>query len=302
MSGMATVFSFARSGGARLMTRRVRRMGTAAHRRDLRGFRASTSRFPISDILGWVTKAMIKILTISLGLRDVDLLGITVSGEIIAVGICFVITVAYSAGAGMWAVLWTDLVQFVIKMTAVIILAIYSVRAVGGMDKLKAGLNTHFGSAEASTSVLPIKMTENGLEAYAWMPRLRAPRLPFPCSGGAAWYPGAEPARLLCCAADFSAKTERDGVLATLFFQVAHYAIRPWPWIVPVLLHRAAVPQGIGPTHDRKERTCKPSSTTAIPVAGRHAGGIRRRLHVNGRHAAQLGASYLVNDFTSASS
>ena len=89
---------------------------------------------------------MIKILTISLGLPT-QLLGFNVSGEVIAVAICFVITVAYSAGAGMWAVLWTDLVQFVIKMTAVIILAVYSVRAVGGMDKLKAELAEHFGQA-----------------------------------------------------------------------------------------------------------------------------------------------------------
>src|SRR5207237_9604772 len=73
----------------------------------LRGFRALYLSIPINlIILGWVTKAMIKILTISLGLRDVTILGQTVSGEVIAVGICFVITVAYSAGAGMWAVLW----------------------------------------------------------------------------------------------------------------------------------------------------------------------------------------------------
>ena len=76
---------------------------------------------------------MIKILTISLGLHPVHFLGMTISGDILAVAICFIITVAYSAGAGMWAVLWTDLIQFVIKMTAVIILAVYSVRAVGGL-------------------------------------------------------------------------------------------------------------------------------------------------------------------------
>src|SRR3954463_4310563 len=84
----------------------------------LRGFRALYLALPINlIILGWVTRAMIKILTISLGLHDVHVLGLNISGEIVAVGICFVITVAYSAGAGMWAVLWTDLVQFVIKMT-----------------------------------------------------------------------------------------------------------------------------------------------------------------------------------------
>ena len=58
----------------------------------------------------------------------------TISGEVIAVGICFVITMTYSVAAGMWAVLWTDLVQFVIKMTAVIVLAVFAVRAVGGFS------------------------------------------------------------------------------------------------------------------------------------------------------------------------
>src|ERR1035437_11014080 len=142
MSGMLTVFFFARLWRrANVMTdvelAEVRYSGRPAA--FLRGFRAIYLAIPINlIILGWVTKAMIKILTISLGLRDVSVLGRTVPGEIIAVGICFVITVAYSAGAGMWAVLWTDLVQFVIKMSAVIVLAVYAVRAVGGMDKLKS--------------------------------------------------------------------------------------------------------------------------------------------------------------------
>ena len=77
---------------------------------------------------------MIKILTIALGLQDVSIGGVTVSGEVLAVGICFLITLLYSVAAGMWAVLWTDLVQFVIKMSAVIVLAVYAVDAVGGID------------------------------------------------------------------------------------------------------------------------------------------------------------------------
>ena len=56
------------------------------------------------------------------------------------------------ADEALWAVLWTDLVQFVIKMTAVIILAVFAVRAVGGMDQLKAGLATKFGSSAAAIS------------------------------------------------------------------------------------------------------------------------------------------------------
>jgi Na+/proline symporter len=169
MSGMLTVFFFARLWRrAGVMTdvefAEVRYSGTPAA--ALRGFRALYLAIPINlIILGWVTRAMIKILTISLGLHPVSFAGLTISGDVLAVGICFVITVAYSAGAGMWAVLWTDLIQFVIKMTAVIILAVYAVQAVGGMDKLQAGLAAKFGSANAAVSVMPVKVTPHGLEA-----------------------------------------------------------------------------------------------------------------------------------------
>src|SRR5690349_1964874 len=141
MSGMLTVFFFARLWRrANVMTdvefAEVRYSGRPAAL--LRGFRALYLAIPINlIILGWVTRAMIKILTISLGLQPVTIAGVTISGDIIAVGLCFVATVAYSVAAGMWAVLWTDLVQFVIKMSAVIVLAVYAVAKVGGMDALK---------------------------------------------------------------------------------------------------------------------------------------------------------------------
>src|SRR6266508_714259 len=120
MSGMLTVFFFARLWRrANVMTdvefAEIRYSGPPA--RFLRGFRALYLAIPINlIILGWVTRAMIKILTISLGVSPV-----------LAVGICFVITVVYSVAAGLWAVLWTDLIQFVVKMSAVIILAVYAV-------------------------------------------------------------------------------------------------------------------------------------------------------------------------------
>ncbi|HEX9309597.1 MAG TPA: Na+:solute symporter, partial [Gemmatimonadaceae bacterium] len=256
MSGMLTVFFFARLWRrAHVMTdvefAEIRYSGRPAA--VLRGFRALYLALPINlIILGWVTRAMIKILTISLGLHDVTLLGMRVPGEVLAVGICFVITVAYSAGAGMWAVLWTDLIQFIIKMTAVIILAVYALRAVGGMGALKAGLTAHFGSSDAALSVLPIRMTENGIGAYPWMPLL-ALFVFLSVQWWAAWYPGAEPGGGGYIAQRiFSAKTERDGVLATLFFNVAHYAIRPWPWIITGLCTVLLYPAGIGPTHDHE--------------------------------------------------
>src|SRR3954468_13185027 len=148
MSGMLTVFFFARLWRrANVMTdvefAEVRYSGKRAA--ALRGFRALYLALPINlIILGWVTRAMIKILTISLGLHDVSIMGMNVSGQVVAVGICFVVTMSYSVAAGMWAVLWTDLIQFVIKMSAVIILAIYAVKKVGGIAAMKAGVAAHF--------------------------------------------------------------------------------------------------------------------------------------------------------------
>ena len=155
MSGILTVFFFARLWRrAEVMTdvefAEVRYGGRPAA--FLRGFRAIYLAIPINlIILGWVTRAMIKILTISLGVSP-----------ILAVGICFVITMAYSLAAGLWAVLWTDLIQFVLGMTATIILSVFAVRAVGGMDALKAGAIAHFGSERAALSVLPLSFTPDG--------------------------------------------------------------------------------------------------------------------------------------------
>jgi solute:Na+ symporter, SSS family len=302
MSGMLTVFFFARLWRrARVMTdvefAEIRYSGQPAA--VLRGFRALYLAIPINlIILGWVTRAMIKILTISLGLHAVRVLGFTVPGDVLAVGICFVITVAYSAGAGMWAVLWTDLVQFIIKMSAVIILAVYAVRAVGGMDALKAGLTTHFGSADAALSVLPIKVSPTGLEAYAWMPLL-ALFVFLSVQWWAAWYPGAEPGGGGYIAQRiFSAKTERDGVLATLFFNVAHYAIRPWPWIITGLCTVLLYPAGIGPTHDH-EAAYVQAFVDLLPTPWRGfmmAGFAAAYMSTVGTQL-NWGASYLVNDF-----
>jgi SSS family solute:Na+ symporter len=185
MSGMLTVFFFARLWRrAHVMTDiefvEIRYSGKAAT--FLRGFRAIyLGVFVNLIILGWVTKAMIKILTISLGINPY-----------VAVGICFLITVAYSVAAGMWAVLWTDLIQFVIKMTAVIVLAVFSVKAVGGMDALKTKVAAHYGSEAAALSVLPVNTSAGGLVGYAWMPLFALAVFLF-VQWWAAWYPGAEP-------------------------------------------------------------------------------------------------------------
>src|SRR5690242_7522779 len=230
---------------------------------------------------------MIKILTISLGVSPY-----------LAVGICFIITMAYSVAAGMWAVLWTDLVQFVIKMTAVIVLAVYAVGAVGGMSALKSKLITHFGSEKAALSVLPISFGPSGLVAYAWMPILTLAVF-LGVQWWAAWYPGAEPGGGGYVAQRiFSARTERDGVLATLSFQVAHYALRPWPWIITGLATVILYPNGIGPNHDH-EAAYVQSFVDLLPTPWRGFMMAGFAAAYMSTVATQLnwGASYLVNDF-----
>jgi Na+/proline symporter len=254
----------------------------------LRGFRALYLGIGVNlIILGWVTRAMIKILTISLGVNPY-----------VAVGICFVITVAYSVAAGMWAVLWTDLVQFVIKMTAVIVLAVFAVRAVGGMDVLKAKVTEHFGSEAAALSVLPVRSGAHGIEAYAWLPLLALGVFLF-VQWWAAWYPGAEPGGGGYVAQRiFSARSERDGVLATLSFQVAHYALRPWPWIITGLATVILYPNGVGPTHD-KEAAYVQAFVDLLPTPWRGFMMAGFAAAYMSTVATQLnwGASYLVNDF-----
>jgi Na+/proline symporter len=110
----------------------------------------------------------------------------------------------------------------------------------------------------------------------------------------AAWYPGAEPGGGGYIAQRiFSAKTERDGVLATLFFQVAHYALRPWPWIITGLATVILYP------------TAKDKEATYVQAFVDHLPSPWRGLIVAGFAAAYMstvathlnwGASYLVND------
>src|SRR2546426_6308319 len=135
-SGMLTVFFYARlwrrSG---VMTdvefAEIRYAGKPAA--FLRGFRALYLGIPINCIiLGWVNLAMVKILMLILGVTKTQAL-------LIVLGM-IVLTSAISTLSGLWGVLVTDLFQFVIKMSMVIILAVFAVQAVGGIDQLKEKL------------------------------------------------------------------------------------------------------------------------------------------------------------------
>lgn len=289
MSGMLTVFFFARLWHrAKVLTdvelAEVRYSGRPAA--ILRGFRALYLALPINlIILGWVNAAMIKILSISLGVSPY-----------VAVGICFVITLAYSVAAGLWAVLWTDFIQFGLAMTAVIVLAIYSVDAVGGMDALKTKAAAYFGSEQAALSVLPVRIENGAILDYAWMPVL-ALAVFFFVQWWAAWYPGAEPGGGGYVAQRiFSARSERDGVLATLFFQVAHYALRPWPWIITALATVILYPE-LGAAE--KENGYVRAFVDLLPSGWRGLMVVGFAAAYMSTIATQLnwGASYLVNDF-----
>jgi solute:Na+ symporter, SSS family len=221
MSGILTVFFYAR------LWRRAEVLTDAEFAEIrysdrpatfLRGFRAIYLALPINlIIIGWVNLAMVKILSVTVGLDPW-----------VSLFILFIVTALYSTLSGLWGVVVTDFVQFGIAMVGSILLAIYAVGAVGGMDGLRAGLDERFGSADVALSFFP-------QVGAAWMPALTF----FVFLGvqwWAAWYPGAEPGGGGYVAQRiFSARTERDGMLATLWFNVAMYALRPWPWILVAL-------------------------------------------------------------------
>ena len=125
----------------------------------------------------------------------------------------------------------TDLLQFALKMTMVILLAVFAVKAVGGIDAMKskiAALDAASGRAGSRLDFLP------PLDS-AWLPMIALCTY-LGVNWWASWYPGAEPGGGGYIAQRiFSAKDERHGVLATLWFNVAHYALRPWPWILTAL-------------------------------------------------------------------
>lgn len=227
MSGMMTVFLYARLWRrAGVMTdiefAELRYSGKPAA--FLRGFRALYLGLPINCIiLGWVNLAMIKILKVTL---EVD----EYTATLILIGL-LVFTAFYTTISGLWGVLVTDLFQFVLKMGMVILLAVFAVNAVGGIDELKTkimALDAASGQAGSRLAFFP------ALDSV-WMPTLTL-FVYLAVNWWASWYPGAEPGGGGYVAQRiFSAKDERHGLLATLWFNIAHYALRPWPWILTAL-------------------------------------------------------------------
>ena len=187
----------------------------------LRGFRAAYLSFVVNVIvLGWVNLAMVKILELTVGLDRPQAIGVTL-------GVTGVTCVVAALG-GLRGVLVTDLLQFALMLAMATLLAFYAVDGVGGLDGLQArlleidpsgGITAFFPAADSP--LLPFATFATYLSVVWW----------------AAWYPGSEPGGGGYVAQRmFSTRHERDSQLATLFFNVANFAVRPWPWILVALV------------------------------------------------------------------
>ncbi|MGH9338257.1 MAG: sodium:solute symporter family protein [Acidobacteriota bacterium] len=189
----------------------------------LRGFRALyLGLFINTVVMGWVNVAMASILMGMFGIAD-EQVRFYVFGAMIFVAI-------YSALSGLWGVVVTDVVQFVIAMTGTITLAVVvlSLPEIGGISGLKNQLpawifqfSPAIGEIDRAVYQGALALSVSAFIAYLGI------------QWWAAWYPGAEPGgggfvaqRMM------SAQDEKHSLFATLWFTIAHYCIRPWPWIL----------------------------------------------------------------------
>src|SRR6201997_45164 len=264
LSGMMTVFFFARYWRrSEILTDvefvELRYSGKPAA--FLRGFRALYLGALMNClILGWVIKAMISITTVLLGdaIAQGRVLQVAIGGQVLlhytlgapahtALLICVLVLVPftgiYTFIGGLWGGFVTDLFQFILKMSMIIVLAWVAVAKIGGMTLLKVQL-THVNDAVRQTGQ-PTGSVLSFFPSFhlGWTTDAiwTLPVLTFIVYLGMqwwlAWYPGAEPGGGGYVAQRmFSAKDEKNSLGATLWFNIAHYALRPWPWVVTGLV------------------------------------------------------------------
>ncbi|HUU36405.1 MAG TPA: sodium:solute symporter family protein [Vicinamibacterales bacterium] len=146
--------------------------------------------------------------------------------------VCGAINVVFAATSGLWGVLVTDFIQFGIAMGGSFAAAAYALRhpAVGGLDGL-------FAKIDPATLTFVPDFTD-------WTVALPVFIVPLAVQWWSTWYPGAEPGggsyiaqRML------AARSERDALAGTLVFNVAHYALRPWPWVLVALASILVFPE-----------------------------------------------------------
>ena len=222
LTGIATVFFYARlwrrSGVLTdLEFYELRYSGRAAS--AVRGFRAVyLGLFFNCMIMASVNLATCKIAGILFGLDRWQTL--------LIVG---VMNVSFAAFAGLWGVLVIDMIQFFMKMSAVIAAAYFAVTSpqVGGLHAMVATISARQGPGGVHYLNLLPDFTSN------WDLAVAVFIMPIAVQWWAVWYPGAEPGGGSYVAQRMLAsKTEKDALGAVLFFNVAHYVLRPWPWIL----------------------------------------------------------------------
>lgn len=286
--GMLTVFFFARLWRrAGIMTdvefAEIRYSGKPAA--FLRGFRALyLGLFINCVIMGWVNVAMGSILQ--------GLFGIPESQVILYVAGAMIIVAIYSALSGLWGVAVTDVFQFVIAMAGTIILAfvVLGVPEVGGIAGLKAKL------PEWTFNFLPTIGEDKGLGVGSALALSISAFLAYiGIQWWASWYPGAEPGGGGYAAQRMmSAKNEKHSLLATLWFTIAHYCLRPWPWILvglaTLVLYPELTDKKLGYVYAMRDYL--PTGLLGLLVAAFFAAYMSTiATHLN------WGTSYIINDF-----
>lgn len=254
----------------------------------LRGFRAIYISVLVNAIImGWVTGAMVTVLknTVFSGVEE------TANQDWLMIAVLLAIVGIYATLSGLWGVVVTDFVQFLMAMTGSIILAFVAVKHLGGIDAMREQVSSQFGSDQA------FRFLPDFSGADPWMPLGLFLTYLF-VQWWASWYPGAEPGgggyivqRMA------SAKDEKHSMLATLWFQIAHYCVRPWPWIIVAFSALAMYP-GLGASDN-------PGAGFPMVIRDLAPAGVRGLLLVAffaafmSTISTQLnwGASYLVSDF-----
>jgi SSS family solute:Na+ symporter len=297
LTGVSTVFFYARlwrrSG---VMTDlefyEIRYSGRAAGL--VRGFRAVYLGLLYNCmIMATVNLAACKIAAVLFGLHRWQTL-LLVGG----------LNVVFAAHAGLWGVLVIDMIQFFIKMSAVIAAAYFAVNApeVGGLTALIDKVSALRGPGGLEyLNILP-DFTNN------WEMAVAVFIMPVAVQWWAVWYPGSEPGGGSYIAQRMLAsKSERDALGAVLFFNVAHYVLRPWPWILVALASLVVYPElsdiqrafpNLDPNligHD----IAYPAMLRFLPVGfiGLMVGGLIAANSSTILTHLNWGASYLVHDF-----
>src|SRR5579885_949650 len=297
LTGVATVFFYARlwrrSGVLTdLEFYELRYSGKAAS--AVRGFRAVYLGLLFNCmIMATVNLAAVKIAAVLFGFDRWETL--------LAVGL---LNVVFAAHSGLWGVLVIDMVQFFIKMAAVIAAAYFAVMLpqVGGLHGLVDKLSQVRGPGGLNfLAMLPDFRNNWDLAVAVFI-------MPLAVQWWAVWYPGAEPGGGSYIAQRMLAsKSERDSLGAVLFFNLAHYVLRPWPWILVGLCSILVYPeladiQKAFPNLDPKllgHDIAYPAMLKFLPVGfiGLMVGGLIAANSSTILTHLNWGASYLVHDF-----